>query len=171
MRAARLAPVGNELTRARAFFILAAFSAVAGLLVGNLGLGAVITTHSVLANGEVAMARIVELNQNRGAGNRHNDGNRTYTPVGEFSVESGETVSASLPATTDREAFAVGTDVEILYDTTDPTKVELTGGYPLVVPYLGVGIGVLALIGAAVLAIRGLRSRVRDPLPPRVQER
>jgi len=147
--------------------MLAAFCAVAGLLVGNLGLGAVITTHSVLANGEVAMARVVELNQNREAGNRNNGGNRTYTPVGEFRVESGETVSANLPATTDREAFSVGSDVEILYDRTDPTKVELTGGYPLVIPYLGLALGVVALIGAAVLAIRGLRSRVRDPLPRR----
>jgi len=154
-----MAPVGGQLTRAKAFFILAAFLAVAGLLVSNLGLRGVLDTNSVLANGEVVSATVVEVRQNRDASKRHSDENKTYTPIVSFEVETGATARANLPAVDDPDELPVGETVEIMYDRTSPSNAVITGGTPLLFPYIGLGAGIAALLVAAVLAIRGLRAR------------
>ena len=145
--------------KARAYFILAGFIAVAGLLVTNSAVQAVVAGESADRNGEVVVARVDELVQRESVRGR---GEPTFQAQIAFETLSGEQVATALPDSLGAPDYRVGDLVEIRYDSEDPQNVLLNEGNALLVPYVGLYAGIACIAAAAVLGGCGLRWRVRS---------
>ena len=130
---------------------------------GGIGIGFYVSTNNIVNNGVQTEGIVIE---NRAS--YDSDGGRTYTPVVEFTLGSGETHIASPNMSTSPPSYSEGDPIRIAYFPETPDNIIIntpfwTFWFPMI--FISVG-GIAGLIFLVLVVSKVKRSRSRETEAP-----